>query len=422
MAVAVIMPRQGQSVESCIITEWKKKEGDAVYEGDVLFSYETDKASFEEEAKASGTLLKILAEEGDDVPVLQNVAVIGTPGEDISEFLVQTDAPVPASGPPAPDAPAKPAPALQPAEPAAQEAASGTDRLRISPRARVFAQERGIDAANAVATGPGGRIVERDVRALLSAEPGMDERRIEPAESAAAALPADAEYTDVRLTNVRKVIARQMHASLQTMAQLTSSASFDATEILAYRAAVKQWREQMGLANITLNDMVLYAVSRVLPDYRYLNAHFMDDSIREFRHVNLGMAVDTPRGLLVPTIFRADTLSLDELARQAKTLAAKAQEGNISPDSLTGATFTVSNLGSFGVESFTPVVNPPQTGILGVNTIETRVRNVDGTAVPYPAMALSLTFDHRAVDGAPAARFLKALCQALSRFMVLLAK
>lgn len=421
MAVAIIMPRQGQSVESCIITEWKKQEGDQVNEGDILFAYETDKASFEEEAKASGTLLKILAQEGDDVPVLENVAVIGEPGEDISQFLqaAPAEAPAPAEAE-APPVRIETAPAEAPAPAGPVQAG---DHVKISPRARMFAEEQGIDAAQAVPTGPKGRIIERDVRALAAAGNAAAAQVPSPAVKAAeAARTPEAEYEDVKLSNVRKVIARNMHDSLQSMAQLTNTASFDATAILAYREQVKAHGEAMGLGNITLNDFVLYAVSRVLLDFPDLNAHFLDDKMRLFKHVNLGMAVDTPRGLLVPTIFAADTLSLQELSKQAKEAASQAREGTINPDLLQGGTFTISNLGAFGTESFTPVINPPQTGILGVNCIETRVKDVDGVAVPYKSMALSLTYDHRAVDGAPAARFLQALCRALANFPLLLAR
>ena len=178
----------------------------------------------------------------------------------------------------------------------------------------------------------------------------------------------------------------------------------------------------MGLANITLNDMVLYAVSRVLLNHRSLNAHYLDDTMRFFNTVNLGIAVDTDRGLLVPTVFGAEKLTLNGLSRAAKSVITEAQQGTISPDKLKGGTFTVTNLGSLGIESFTPVINPPQTGILGVDTITRRIKEVNGEDVSYPAMGLSLTFDHRALDGAPAAKFLKELCFALENFDLLLAK
>ncbi len=217
---------------------------------------------------------------------------------------------------------------------------------------------------------------------------------------------ASPEYEDVKLSNIRKVIAKSMHASLSNMAQLTLNASFDATQIMAYRAMLKANAENMGMANITLNDIVLFAAAKTLKNHKDLNAHYLDDKgvMRYFRNVNLGIAVDTDRGLLVPTVFNANELSLNELALRSKEVISAAQKGTISPDLLKDASFTVTNLGSFGIESFTPVINPPQTGILGVDTITYRVK-ADGST--YPAMGLSLTFDHRALDGAPAAKFLK---------------
>jgi pyruvate dehydrogenase E2 component (dihydrolipoamide acetyltransferase) len=190
---------------------------------------------------------------------------------------------------------------------------------------------------------------------------------------------------------------------------------------MEYRKQLKKAAEKMETPNITLNDIMIYAVSRVLLNHKDLNAHFLDDRMRYFKHVHMGIAVDTPRGLLVPTLFNADQKSLSEIAVEAKALAYAAQEGNISPDLLTGGTFTISNLGTLGVESFTPIINPPQTAILGVDCIIERVRTVDGKIAVYPAMGLSLTYDHRAVDGAPASRFLMDLRSALENFTALLA-
>ena len=204
--------------------------------------------------------------------------------------------------------------------------------------------------------------------------------------------------------------------------KLTLNTSFDATKIMAFRASLKSGAEKLGLPNITLNDMVLFAVSRVLLKHRSLNAHYLDDTMRFFNTVNLGIAVDTERGLLVPTVFSAEKLTLTELAVSAKKVISDAQQGSISPDKLKGGTFTVTNLGSLGIESFTPVINPPQTGILGVDTITRRIKEVNGQDVSYPAMGLSLTFDHRALDGAPAAKFLKELVFALENFDLLLTK
>ncbi len=423
MATAVIMPRQGQSVESCVITSWSKKVGDEVKVGDILFSYETDKSSFDEEATVEGTLLAIFREEGEDVPCLENVCVIGKAGEDFSEFVPKEE------GAAAPAEPAeKPAEEVK-AAPAVTAAVASTAEVggeKISPRARLLADKTDVDLSKVVPTGPEGRIIERDVQAALDA--GLLKgvaADAAPAAVAAAATSAavDAgEYEDVKLSNVRKVIAKSMHASLANSAQLTLNASFDATKIMAYRASLKSGAEALGLANITLNDIVLYAVSRTLPNHKDLNAHFLDDKMRYFKHVNLGIAVDTERGLLVPTLPLAETLTLNELAGQSKALITEAQGGKISPDKLSGASFTVTNLGSMGIESFTPVINPPQTGILGVCTIVTRFKKTANGDVSYPAMGLSLTFDHRAIDGAPAAKFLKDLCNNLEHFDLLLAK
>jgi pyruvate dehydrogenase E2 component (dihydrolipoamide acetyltransferase) len=423
MATAIIMPRQGQSVESCVITSWSKKVGDEVKVGDILFSYETDKSSFDEEATVEGTLLAIFKEEGEDVPCLENVCVIGNPGEDFSQFApAEEAAPAPAAAAAAPaEEKAAPAPAAA-AAPAASTAEAGGEK--ISPRARMLADKTDVDLSKVVPTGPEGRIIERDVQLALD-QGLLKGAAVEAAAPSSASAPAtlDAgEYEDVKISNVRKVIAKSMHASLSNSAQLTLNASFDATKIMAFRASLKNGAEAMGLTNITLNDIVLYAVAKTLPNHKDLNAHFLDDKMRYFSHVNLGIAVDTERGLLVPTLPLAETLSLNELATNSKAIITEAQSGKISPDKLSGASFTVTNLGSLGIESFTPVINPPQTGILGVCTIVNRTKKTANGDVTYPAMGLSLTFDHRALDGAPAAKFLKDLCKNLENFDILLAK
>lgn len=427
MATAVIMPRQGQSVESCIIGEWFKKVGDPVQEGDILFSYETDKSSFEEPAKQAGTLLAIFYGADDDVPCLTTVGVIGEPGESYAEF-----APDQAAGTaeaPGMEAPAAKAPAAAAvAAPAVQ--AEGSALRGVSPRARNAAERLHVDPAQAQPTGPNGRVIERDIKALAQASrtgtglggrvTAADQAAAPAAQAAPAVQGADTEYQDVKLPNIRKVIAKSMFQSLSTMAQLTHTTSFDATCIMNFRKGLKAAPEQLQVPNITLNDIILFAASRVLPKHPDLNAHFLEDKMRYFRHVNLGIAVDTPRGLMVPTLMRAEEKSLKEIAAEAKALAAACQDGSINPDLLQGASFTVSNLGTLGIEHFTPVINPPQTGILGVDCIVERVRTVDGQIAIYPAMGLSLTYDHRALDGAPASRFLQDMRAALENFQALL--
>ena len=413
MVNGVLMPKAGITVESCIIGKWRKAVGDRVAVGDILFDYETDKASFECESTAGGELLEIFFQDGDEVPCLVNVCAIGTKGEDCASLR-----PV-GTTPAAPSAPAEEAPGVRAELTPSAPAGTGAP---VSPRARKLAETAGVDAAQAAGTGPNGRIIERDVRRLMSE--GAPVREALPVEEEAFAARdsglsgGEAEYEDVKFSNIRRVIARGMVNSLQAMAQLTEHFSFDASAIQGYRKLLKGM--EGDCAGITLGDMLLFAVSRTILDYPDLNANAIEDgSVRRFRHVNLGVAVDTPRGLMVPTIFHADQKSLLQISREVRELAAQARSGRISPDLLAGGTFTVTNLGSTGVEMF---INPPQTGILGVCGITQRVRaGEDGQAVLYPAMGLSLTVDHRIVDGAPAAYFMRALCGNLERFTALLA-
>ena len=446
MATVVIMPRQGQSVESCIITAFNKKVGDTVEKGDILFSYETDKSSFDEPAPESGKILAIFREEGDDVPCLENVLVIGKDGEDVSAYVPKgEDAPAAESAPSAAETPKAEAEAPVASTPVA----SATEGVgSISPRAKILAEKTSADLLKAVPTGPNGRIIERDVQKLVdmgltvsgaakdaysSAVEGsgingkvmladLSAAPVSVASTAPAA--AVAEYEDVKLPNIRKIIAKQMCASLNGMAQLTFNSTFDATKLLALRKSLKAGAEKMGLANITLNDIILYAVSRVLryPKHRGFNAHCLDDTMRYFNTVNLGIAVDTERGLMVPTVFGADKMSLDDISKAAKSVITSAQSGTINPDYLKGATFTISNLGSLGIESFTPIINPPQTAILGIDCVTKRIKEVDGEDVVYSAMGLSLTVDHRVLDGADAARFLQDVGFALENIDILMAK
>ena len=415
MAKAVVMPKAGITVESCIIGKWKKKPGDTVAVGDILFDYETDKASFECESTEAGVLLECFFEDGDEVPVLVNVCAVGEAGEDASSLRSAE-----ASSAPAPAAEVKAEPVVEvkteaaPAPVAASKASD--DIVRISPRAKALAQRAGVDASKATGTGAHGRIVEADVRRLM--KEGAQEVVAQPAVQPV----SDGEYDDVKFTGLRRAISKSMRESLSGGAQLTNNHSFDATSIQRARAEFKA--AGGDLAGVTLGDMVLYAVSRTLKNHPDLNAIMLDDNtIRHYHSVNLAVAVDTPRGLMVPVIFGADKKSLVEISKEVKQLAAEARDGAISPDKLKGGSFTVSNLGAFGVESFTPVINPPQTGILGVCNITAKARQkADGGYEFYPAMGLSLTYDHRAVDGAPAAKFAKELCANLESFTALLMK
>ncbi|MBQ0104756.1 MAG: 2-oxo acid dehydrogenase subunit E2 [Armatimonadetes bacterium] len=422
----VLMPRQGQSVESCVITSWAKKVGDPVAVGDVIFSYETDKSSFDEEAKVEGVMQGIFFDEGDDVPCLTVVCCIGKAGVDVSDFDPKN-----AGSAPVAEAVAE-APVAAAAATVATEAKKDGDRIFISPRAKNLAEKLGLDYTLASATGPYGRIVEKDIntladnyaeiKAAAAPTPAVDIKTVPVEAKVEAKAETVADYKDEPLSNIRKTISKAMTASLTQMAQLTLNSSFDATNIMAFRKKIKAAAPE-GVGNITITDIILYAVSRTLLNHPYVNANLLDGkTMRFFNVANVGLAVDTPRGLLVPTIFKADKLSLAEISKKAKEGAEACKEGKISPDALKGASFTVSNLGTFGVETFTPVINPPQTCILGVNTIQQKIKIVDGEMKPYPAMGLSLTFDHRSLDGAPAARFLKELVYNLENIEVLLIK
>lgn len=282
-------------------------------------------------------------------------------------------------------------------------------------------------------TGLGGRVGVADLTAIPSASAAVAAPVAAPTTAPAApAAPAAAFTDEVRTekhSNIRKVIARSMQASLTQMAQLTLNSSFDATDMLALRAKLKKAGEkgltaeqgfELAAKVPTINDLILFAVSRVLSRHPSCNAHYDDEKMTYFQRVHLGVAVDTPRGLMVPTIFAADQMDLASLGREVKAASAACQAGTISPDKLKGGTFTVTNLGSLGIETFTPVINPPQTCILGVNTIVTKVREVNGEVKTYPSIQLSLTFDHRALDGAPAARFLQDLVKTLENISLAL--
>lgn len=429
MANVIIMPKQGQSVESCLIAAVNKKKGDTVNIGDVLFSYETDKSSFEENAQVSGVVLEIFIEEGEDVPCLNPVMIIGEAGEDISQLAAQNIVPESDEGHIKNIENDDSGVQNQKETVAAVTVSKSDGEFKISPRAKNYAEKAKVDLSKAVPTGSNGRIIERDVIELankgyrLYAETDtVESAAITTAKTADINISTVSEYTDVKLPNIRKIIAKSMHQSLSTMAQLTLNASFDATAVMQFRKTLKDNAQNLGLENITINDIILYGVAKTLKNHKDLNAHYLDDIIRYFDSVNLGVAVDTERGLMVPTIFGADKMTLNELSKAVKNIASQAQKGTIDPDMLKDGTFTVTNLGSLGIESFTPVINPPQTGILGVNNITRRVKQVNGEDVFYDCMTLSLTFDHRALDGVPAAKFLKDLCINLENFALLLAK
>ena len=463
MAQVVIMPKQGQSVESCIVSEFKVKVGDAVKAGDILFGYETDKATFEEESKFEGTVLAIFWKDGDEIPCLENVLVIGNPGESFEEFKPKGDG---GAAAPAPEViPSETASAsLRPLPPQAAGpsllsgrgwpevsegiTSSGYAAAPVSPRARKLAAEKGVDAEHLMGSGPYGRVIERDVVAAAAAQgrlTGLAKARLaegglmSPGAGSGLAgavkgadlkvwkpihteIPGEGtEFEVVKMSNMRKLIAKSMYNSLQNSAQLTHMLGADARKVQALRKQAKKALEEGKVdANITINDFVCYAVIKALQKFPNVNSHCLGDAMRLFKPVNLGLAVDTERGLMVPAVPHADEMDIVALSKALKKVADDSKKGSINPDLLSpeAASFTVSNLGGFGVEWFTPIINVPQSAILGVGTIVPRPKaTADGYEfVPY--LGLSLTYDHRAIDGGEATRFLKQVAAEIENLEV----
>ena len=479
MATKITLPKLGQTMEEGIIVEWNKNEGDAVNRGDVLFQLESDKAVLEVEARAKGVLRKILLQPGTKVPVGTVVGIVAEEDEDISGLLAEVEGGAAAAG--APEAGAEeaqpqpaaepergdgerqeqPAPAPTAAAPVAEEEppvhAPG-ERIFSSPRARKLADERGADLARIAGTGPNGRIIEKDVAAYLERQPaatplarqmaaregitleelGAPGERVRaaqvtaaaeaaraPAVQPAAAPMAAAPGETVPMTGVRAITAQRMAASAHTTAAVTLQSVVDVTEFVKLREQLKDtFAKELGFS-IGYNDLLAVIVARCLKEFPYMNVRLEESDgkavIRHLEQVNMGMAVDSERGLLVPVLRDADTMGVKQLAVTFRELVDRARQGKALPDDLSGGTFTITNLGMFGVDMFTPIINMPETAILGVGRIRPEPVAVGNQVEIRPRMWLSLTFDHRLVDGAPAARFLQAIARYVESPYLLLA-
>ncbi|MEM7118358.1 MAG: dihydrolipoamide acetyltransferase family protein [Chloroflexota bacterium] len=428
MPTPLLLPKQGNSVESCIILTWRKQVGDVVAVGDVVCEVETDKATLEVESTAAGTLLAHFFAEGDEVAVMTTIAAIGGVGDSFTH-LVPNKTAVTASQTHSPSI-----------LPAIQQRQNLEKRPFISPRAKQLAEQYQIDWQQLVGTGPNGRLIERDIQAALQNQPSLTpvaQRMVQSGEFAApetgsgkngrittrdlTPTTSPEKVTVIPVKGIRKTIAQRMLASTQQAAPFTLHGSADARAMQQYRQRLKQSNPEQQLQAITLNHLIMYGVVKTLQQQQQLNAHFLGDEIHQFETVHLGFAVDTPRGLLVPVIHNAQQLSLQQLARRSRELREACVNGRITPDALTNATFTVSNLGNFGIEAFTPILNPPQVGILGVGNIAPKPVETEAGIEFISHLGLSLTVDHQAVDGAPSARFLQALAQNLANFDLLLA-
>ena len=455
MAIEVLVPPLGQTVDTVTLVTWYKDEGEAVTQGDMLFAIETDKATLDVEAPASGVLRQVTAQPGDEVKVLSPIALIAAPDEVV-------EAPIPVS---------HPEPVAQedvPIPPPSRVGEEGQGkgygrRIFISPRARRLAEEHNIPLTTLRATGPEGAIVERDVRAYLDAqtvpstplpsatlgtgrtgpaitpvarrmaeEAGLDWRSLtgtspggritrddvakamEAAPWAAETAPVTTEINEVveamRLRSVRAVIAERMARSVTTTAHVTLTAEADATALVELRRQLIQ-----DGVYASYNDLFLCILGRSLREYPQLNTSLEGDTIKVWRRVHIGLAVDTDRGLLVPVVRDVDRKGLLQLAEETQSLVEQAQTGQCTPDELSGGTFTLTNLGMFGIDAFTPLINLPECAILGVGRIKRQPVMMGEEVVGRQMVWLSLTFDHRLVDGGPAARFLQRVVQLVER-------
>jgi pyruvate dehydrogenase E2 component (dihydrolipoamide acetyltransferase) len=411
MAEIIEMPRLSDTMTEGVIAKWHKKVGDLIRPGDLLAEIETDKATMEFEAPIGGALLYIGAPEGKPIPIGAPIAIIGKPDEDISALLNRGASPAPPESitsptpaqpqPAATPPPPAEAPARVPASPALGVPPAGT-RLKASPLARSMAQKAGIDLHQVHGTGEGGRIIRRDVEAYLS-------HAVATTPVATPAQPAAAPYQEVPLSQMRKTIARRLTTSMQ------EAPHFYLTRAVSMEAAAT-WREKLNALSphkISFNDLIIKAVAMALRKHPYLNAAWMGDHIRLYQEIHIGFAVAVEEGLIVPVLRHADRKGLSEIAAETVLLAQKARERKLTPEEYTGSTFSISNLGMFGIEEFTAVINPPEAAILAVGAIQPTPVVKDGQVVVERRMRVTLSCDHRVVDGATGAAFLETFIQLL---------
>ncbi len=405
MATSIDMPQLGLTMETGTILQWLKAVGDRVEKGQPVVLIQTDKVEYEVESPAAGTLLKVAAQEGAELPVGSLMAVIGEAGEDVSSLLGAAPAAAASRQSGEPRAESRDGGAAHPAGyPEPRAATPGIparvpgERVKISPVAKKLAQEHGIDVATLIGTGPEGRIVREDVERAIAAE--SREPRAESREA------KQAISESIPLTGVRKVIFDRMGQSWREAARVTLFADADMTEMVRLRGAKgAEWERRFGI-KVSYSDLIHMAVARALREEPRINCRLDGQAVRVRKEVNLSVAVDLGEGLVVVVIKDADRKSLGDLAKAARDLAERARAGKLSPDDMADGTFTVTNLGGLGVEAFTPIINLPQAGILGIGKIMEKPVVLGGGIHVRSMLTLSLVFDHRLLDGAPAAKFL----------------
>lgn len=412
MAVEVIMPKLGMAMKEGTVSTWNKKVGDKIEKGDLIASINSEKIEMELEAPADGSLLEITVAEGQGVPPGTVIGYIGQPGEKVSS---------PAGDADQPQAEKETAATLV-AEKAEEKPVSFTayakskNRVKISPVARKKAEAAGIDYKQLQGTGPGGRIVKADVERAIAANAApsaQKQAKAQPAPAVQQAAPAEPNARREKVAGMRKVIADRMKASLQESAQLTMNMKVDVTEVFNLQKQLAETAQSHFDTKLSINDFISRAAVLALQKHPQMNSAYIEGEIHQFDSVHLGMAVALDNGLVVPVIQNAQNESLAQLAKKIKESAKRARQGELNQDEMSGSTFTITNLGAYGIEHFTPILNPPEAGILGVGAaVDTPVFR--GEEVEKRSMLpLSLTFDHRVLDGAPAAAFLKTIKQLL---------
>ena len=443
MATKVVMEALSPTMEEGRLVKWLKNEGDAVKSGDILAEVETDKAVMELVARGDGVIRKRLANEGDSSPVGTLLAVIASPDENIDSLIAGAGAPakpaanaavasttesagatsVPqappqsqgeASTPPEQKAAqvppvAAPAPAPPMAAPALPAQPADGRRPRSSPLARRLASEKGIELGSLQGSGPGGRIIKKDIENAPkpSAAPQAAAAQAAPKKEAPQRfISREGDYQDIPLTQIRKTIARRLAESIGPVPTFYLTAEFDAEKAASLRAELKEFGDDY---KISFNDIVVKAVANALSDHPEVNAHWMGDQIRHFNRVHVGMAVAIPEGLITPVIFDADRKTISQISAESKQLAGLARQRKLTPEQYTGSTFSVSNLGMFGIDQFTAIINPPEAGILAIGGVEAKPVVVDGEIQVRQRMRVTMSCDHRVIDGATGAKFLQAV-------------
>ena len=440
MATKVFMEALSPTMEEGRLVKWLKNEGDAVKSGEALAEVETDKAIMELVARGDGVLRKRLIAEGDTAPVGTLAGVIATADENIDALIAGAGSPAPATAAPAPEkavakqqetagvssvprtaeesqgeASTPPQQKVADAPPAisggaprtpagpAGNAASAPGDVRSSPLARRLASERGLDLQSVQGSGPNGRIIKRDIEAAAAAGTAAPRAAAAPS---APAIPREGDFHDEPLTQIRKTIAKRLGESIGPIPTFYLTAEFDLTRVMEMRKAMTELGDEF---KVSVNDVLLKATAIALSQHPEVNAHWLGDKIRYHNRVHLGMAVATSEGLIVPVIWDADRKRMSEISREAKELAKRARERKLKPEEFTGSTFSVSNLGMFGIDQFTAIINPPEAGIIAIGTSEEKLVVVDGEPVVRSRVRVTMSCDHRIIDGAVGAKFLQTL-------------